>query len=104
MFLRYIFKDSQKFLANSNLRKFSSEANSIEGRDIEEEKKDEKIEQFDQIADNLSCSSLDMSDYNTFSPNLIKEEQQPIKVLKTPSYDKIDFRLTPMYSHYKQFK
>ena len=47
MFLRYIFKDSQKFLANSNLRKFSSEANSMEGRDIEEEKKDEKIEQFD---------------------------------------------------------
>ena len=46
----------------------------MEGRDIEEEKKDEKIEQFDQIADNLSCSSLDMSDYNTFSPTLIKEE------------------------------
>ena len=71
---------------------------------MQELHKDEKLKPAEQIADNLSCSSLDINEYNIKIPVLIKQEIQPIKVLKTPVENKIDFRLTSFYSQYKQYK
>ena len=97
MFLKYIFKNSQEFYEDNKLRKFSSEVNSMDSIPIEEEKKDEKMLRLEDIADNLSCNSLDISEYSTPCTTYKKQELQPIKILKTPVHDKIDFRLTPIY-------
>ena len=69
-------------------------------RIIEEEKRDEKTLQLELLTDNLSSSSLDIDEVNSYSSinHEFKQELQPIKVLKAP-INKIDFRLTPMYDY-----
>ena len=72
----------------------------MDHRIIEEEKRDEKTLQLELLTDNLSSSSLDIDEVNSYSSinHEFKQELQPIKVLKAPD-NKIDFRLTPMYDY-----
>ena len=72
----------------------------MDHRIIEEEKRDEKTLQLELLTDNLSSSSLDIDEVNSYSSinHEFKQELQPIKVLKAP-INKIDFRLTPMYDY-----
>lgn len=72
----------------------------MDHRIIEEEKRDENREQLERLADNLSCSSLDMDEVNSYFPknDEFKQELQPIKVLNAP-VNNIDFRLTPLYDY-----
>ena len=71
----------------------------------EEEKRNEKTEQLEHFPDNLSSNSLNMNEFNSIYSfeNQIKQELQPIKVLKSP-LNKIDFRLTPIYEYFQNNK
>jgi hypothetical protein len=74
MLLKYIFKNSQEFYEDNKLGKFSSEVNSMDSIPIEVEKKDEKMLRLEDIADNLSCNSLDISEYSNSCTTYKKQE------------------------------